>query len=258
MNLFFDKQPVATCDELLSLYKASEFESPTRSTVALFSLLKRGGEVWKSIAQDFDGTHLEFCVDPPQGTGKPSHTDVMLINGDRSLALEAKWTEPRYSTVGEWLDEGSNGENRRAVMRGWLQLLQPHAKRALEVAAFESAVYQMVHRAASAGAAGRKPALAYLQFSPLPDGSTADCQQLLDDLGHLHDLLGGPEGFPLRLIEVVARPTAAFEGIRSLRKGSGDTAEAVKRALRGEALFEFEGLQEYAVGAVRTLGAGAS
>lgn len=257
MRLYFDRQEVASCDDLLVLYKSSEFESPTRSTVSLFSLLKHGGEVWNRIAGIFAEAHVEFCVDPPLGTGRPSHTDLMLINGERSLALEAKWTEPRYSTVQEWLNQGSNAQNRRAVMTGWLQWLQSQGTKPLELEAFRGAVYQMVHRAASACAVGKKPALADLRFSPWPDGSNPDCEQLPADLRHLHGLLGSPEGFPFRLIEVLIKPTRSFAAIASLPKGRKETAAAVKQALRGDALFEFEGVREYLVGETKAHGAGA-
>lgn len=256
MKLYFDKQMVLSCDDLFLLYKTSEFESPTRSTVPLLSLLKHGGETWERIAHGFTEAHLEFCIDPVLGVGKPSHTDVMLLHGDESLAVEAKWTEPRYSTVREWLTEGSDVGNRRRVMTGWLQLLQPHATKQLELSAFEGAVYQMVHRAASACAAGRQPALAYLQFSPLPSGGAPDFQQLLDDLANLHGSLGNPEGFRFRLIELLVKPTKSFAAVVDLPKGRLETAEVVKRALREDALFEFEGAREYVVGATRAVSAG--
>jgi len=245
MKLYFDRQAVASCDDLLSLYKASEFESPTRSTVPLFSLVKYGGEIWSSISQNCSEAHFEFCVEPVQGRGMPSHTDVMLKDGLRSVALEAKWTEPRYDAVRAWLRRGSNTENRLAVLAGWLKLLQPQATKPLELDAFEGTIYQMVHRAASACASGSKPALSYVQFSPLPDGTRPGCLQVLDDLTHLHEVLGRPEGFSFRLLEVIARPTAAFDEIRNLGKASLQTAESVKQALRGEALFVFDEVREY-------------
>jgi hypothetical protein len=43
MRLFFDKKPVASFDDVLTLYKTAEFKSPTRSTVPLLSLLRHGG-----------------------------------------------------------------------------------------------------------------------------------------------------------------------------------------------------------------------
>ncbi|HKW74540.1 MAG TPA: hypothetical protein VJN64_03375 [Terriglobales bacterium] len=113
--------------------------------------------------------------------------------------------------------------------------------------------YQMVHRAASAGAA---PALAYLQLSPLPTGGAPDFQQLLDDLGNLHGLLGNPEGFRFRLIELLVKPTKSFAAVADLPKGHPETAAVVKRALRGDALLEFEGAREYVVGTTRAVSAG--
>src|SRR6266567_8140744 len=139
MKLFFNQKPVALVDETLDLYKHSEFASATRSTVPLISLLKHGSEVWASIVKELSVVdpsaelHLEFTVKPPQGRGKASHTDVMLIHGNRTIAFEAKWTEPQYDRVSDWLVRGDDPENRRLVMSGWLSLLQPHATQKLRL-----------------------------------------------------------------------------------------------------------------------------
>lgn len=256
MRFFFDKHPVSQINDLIALYKPGEFESPTRSTVPLFSLLQHGGAVWGEIAGEFAAEggagemHLEFTVEPPQGTGQPSHTDVMLINANRAFALEAKWTEPRYDTVGEWLGKGTNPDNRRMVMCGWLSLLRP-CTRPLHVEAFTDAVYQMVHRAASACVAGRAPAMAYIQFSPLPDATPPDIARLKCDLAHLHHLLGDPTGFPFHLIEVEVSPTATFKRIKALPKGSAETARTVRAVLGKEPLFEFTISRWHTVGPAR-------
>jgi hypothetical protein len=98
MRLFFDRKPTEAIDEALPLYERSEFASVTRSTVPLLTLLKHGHDVWRSIVNQIDGGHgseeirLEFTVRCPQGRGTPSHTDVMLINGNSAIAFEAKWT----------------------------------------------------------------------------------------------------------------------------------------------------------------------
>lgn len=167
------------------------------------------------------------------------HTDIMVISGESSLAVEAKWTEPRYDTVGEWLEKGSNKLNHREVLTGWLSLLQQQAQRTLNVGDFSDAVYQMVHRAASACAAGGNPQLAYLVFKPSPDPRTADMQTIHDDLTHLWNLLGNPKRFPFYLVEVQLSPTAAFDAIASLPKGNEATNEAVRDALCNEPLFDF-------------------
>ena len=244
MRLFFNQKPVALVDGALDLYKCSEFASATRSTVPLISLLKHGSEVWANItaelsAEDRSGEmHLEFTVKSPQGRGKASHTDVMLIQGNRAMAFEAKWTEPQYDQVSKWLVGGGDPENRRLVMSGWLSLLQPHSTQKLRVEDFGAATYQMVHRAASACYKGHVPTLAYVQFCPLANGCHPD-MILMNDLSHLHGLLGAPDEFPFWLVEVVAKPTEAFEEIRGLTKGLPETAHAVHRALCNGPLFEF-------------------
>jgi hypothetical protein len=250
MKLFFDKNELAQLNGALALYKSSEFESPTRSTVPLISSLN-DSKVWSTITGQLAveycsaEAHLEYKVKPPLGHGTASHTDVMLIDGSRAIAIEAKWTEPRYSEVGEWVNQvrdgvnhDSDAQNRRDVMKGWLSLLQLYANKKLCLDEFSSAVYQMVHRAASACHAGRLPTLVYLQFCPLPDGCALE-SRVMDDLRYLHSLLGTPAGFPFWLVNVEAKPNPAFERIRKLPKGSPKTADAVRAALFGEPLFEF-------------------
>jgi hypothetical protein len=244
MRLFFDRKPVASFDDVLTRYKTAEFKSPTRSTVPLLSLLKHGGAVWSRIVEELTPAscagelHLEFTVAPPRGDGTASHTDVMLVDGNRAVAFEAKWTEPRYEEVRDWLTRGDHPDNRRAVMNGWLSLLQPHATTKLHLDDFMAAVYQAVHRAASACYAGQTPTMAYIQFCPLTNGCDPE-PWLMDDLCHLHTLLGAPEGFPFWFVEIVARPTPAFEQIRGLPKSSVETAEAVRNALLEGPLFQF-------------------
>lgn len=244
MTFFFDKQRVDSIDDLLLLYKPGEFESPTRSTVPLLSLVKHDRATWRRLAEVVSMSnpteaHFEFTVDPVQGTGNPSHTDVMLMDGLSAAAIEAKWTEPAYDTVGVWLRAGSSLENRQAVCTGWLSLLRPYSSRKLDLASFESATYQMVHRAASACTVKRKPALAYLQFSPLPNGRRPEIEKLQRQLSKLDELLGSPTHFPFSLIEVETKPTEAFRRISGLPKGSPRTAEVVRAALVEVPLFEF-------------------
>jgi hypothetical protein len=245
MNLFYNRCPISSIDDALGLYKQSEFASPTRSTVPLVSLLKHGEDFWNRIAkslgtvEDSDELHLEYELKPPKGQGTASHTDIMLIQRNRMVAVECKWTEPPYEKVAHWLTQGDSPENRREVMGGWLSLLQSHAHKELQIDQFGSAVYQTVHRAASACATGRKPTLAYIQFCPLPNGAEV-CSTLRYDLEYLYTLLGTPDKFPVWLVEVVVKTTDGFEQIRNLAKGVPATSQAVRKALCDGPLFEFE------------------
>ena len=185
--------------------------------------------------------HLEYKVKPGKGSGKASHTDLMIISGESSLAVEAKWTEPRYETVNEWLAKSSNGNNRGDVLTGWLGLLQKYSQHKLHTKDFSGAVYQMVHRAASACAAGGKPKLAYLVFKPSPDPRAADMRTIHDDLASLWNLLGNPSTFPFYLVELPLSPTAAFDAIALLPKANEATAEKVSTALlENKRLFNFD------------------
>ena len=255
MGLFFNQKPVALVDDALDLYKANEFASATRSTVPLISLLKHDGDVWATITKELSATspgemHLEFTVKSPQGRGKASHTDVMLIQGNRAVAFEAKWTGPRYDQVSKWLVGGDDPENRRLVMSGWLSLLQPHSTHTLRLEDFGAAIYQMVHRAAAACYAGNIPTLAYVQFCPLANGGDPDVM-LMNDLSYFHNLLGAPDEFPFWLVEVVAKPTETFEKIRGLTSGLPDTAKEVHRALCNGSLFEFTKLHLHRIRGLR-------
>ncbi len=168
-QLHFDRQPVTDFDDLVSRYGGKEFKSPMRSTVPLLALLRDG---WPRLQEVLTACHLpaesnlhfEYTVDSPLGVGIPSHTDVMVRSGDDQLALECKWTEPRYETVSKWILKPPDPNNRRKRLMGWLELLQPHATCNLHVDAFSDTVYQMVHRAASACATAPQPSLAYLIF----------------------------------------------------------------------------------------------
>jgi hypothetical protein len=181
---------------------------------------------------------LEFQVRSPQGKGNPSHTDLMMLTREHAVAVEAKWTEPRYQTVSKWL----SSQNRREVLDGWLSLIRPFALKPLTSDDVASAVYQMVHRAASACRGGRVPKLVYLQFTPLPDGG-AQKSTLIEDLACLHAAIGAPAGFPFWLVEVSLEQTDAFETLRLLPKGSASTANAVIEALRNGPLFRFCGFR---------------
>ena len=155
----------------------------------------------------------------------------MAVSDMNALAIEAKWTEPRYETVRQWLV--NKGTNAQDVLSGWLNALQPHARHPLLTAAFSDAVYQMIHRAASACVAGSNPKMAYLVFEPSPDLRTASSRQIEADLRHLRGLLGNPKSFPFFLIEISLSQALGFQKIASLPKKQPTTAQQVIGALSG-------------------------
>src|SRR5438046_1368623 len=105
MNLHFGTPAaIKSVAEAVPLYGGKEFESATRSTVPMLTLLMHATDLFDEIVRrlGFPGDYdlfLEYTVRPPKGRGKASHTDVMLKSGNHALAIEGKWTEPMYETV---------------------------------------------------------------------------------------------------------------------------------------------------------------
>src|SRR4051812_8787238 len=105
MNLHFGTPAaIKAVADAVPLYGCKEFESATRSTVPMLSLLMHAPNVFDEIVRrlGFPGSYdlfLEYMVRPPKGRGKASHTDVMLRSGTQALAVEGKWTEPMYEAV---------------------------------------------------------------------------------------------------------------------------------------------------------------
>jgi hypothetical protein len=184
--------------------------------------------------------HTEFTVKPRYGRGTASHTDVMLLDGGASHAIEAKWTEPRYDTVATWLSRGGSNKNRRDVVSGWLSLFREHTDRVPEVDEVGLVVYQLLHRAAGACAGCTSSGVAYLQFSPLPSGAQPESSHLKADLLDLQEALHTRPSFQARLITIELEPTAAFQGIRDSPKGSTETSQRVLKALANGPLFRFQ------------------
>lgn len=245
--LHFNREPFGQVDALISRYHTSDLQSPMRSTVPLISLFKHADDLLEILLNELVGgrkesrAHFEYEVAARLGMGEPSHTDVMLFREDHVCAVEAKWTEPPYPSVDAWLAKGKSEFNRRNVLKGWLSLIQRFTDRALEPDAFRNAIYQMVHRAASACESALFPTLAYIQFSPLPDLSSPKTDALFDALSHLHELLGPKSRLSIKLIEVQIKPTSAYEPLRPLNKRDPKSGTVVLSSLRSSALFEFVG-----------------
>jgi uncharacterized protein DUF6946 len=236
--------PMSSAPSLISEFSDSALASPFRSTVPLLALVK---DDWTTFAKVLTlcnvtgnvSVAFERKVPSPKGEGLPSQTDAMVLFDKGALAIEAKWTEPRYETVATRLARKDSKErDSKEFVGGWLDLLRPHATNPLRLEDFATCVYQVLHRAASACGLGRTPSLAYLHFTPTVK-SAATSAQYVNDLSQVHALLGNPRDFPFFVIDVPMEETLAFRAIRSLKKGVVETGRAVRAALLATELFEF-------------------
>jgi hypothetical protein len=260
---YFDTHETHGIEALIHRFPKGAFASPFRSTVPFFALAK---DAWPTFAKlvsacdaspDFT-THFEFKVAAPGVKGNPSHTDAMIVSPTSALAIEAKWTEPRYKTVSKHVESRvaqlcrskkiSGLQNdlahraaQRAIVEAWLSLIKPITKVQLDFDDVQGVVYQMIHRAASACALERQGKLAYLHFQTHQSHPSESASATYrSDLTHLFNLLGKPENFPFYLVEIRMWPTPAFERIKDLPRGEASTHEKVRRAILESELFEFD------------------
>lgn len=245
----FDTEPIADFAALCARFAGPPMQSPFRSTVPLLSLVEHSRPQWNalldSLGEPPDGVvHFEYRVPSPKPRGNPSQTDALIISDSTILAVEAKWTEPRYETVAKRLSKPeSDGADPRMTVNGWLQHLQPFASPRLHVDDVTDVVYQVLHRAASACAVatahGCQPLLMYLHFHPSPLWNSATTAQYIADLRRLNELLGAPANVKFVVVEMPLVPTLAFDSVKNLDKRSQATSRRVIDALLSGPLFTF-------------------
>lgn len=137
--------------ELITSYSKSEFDSPFRSTIPLVMTVQYFPQLFLKLTNNKELSEykiiFEYETPVQKGKGLPSYSDLMLLNSQESICIEAKRTEPRYEKVEKWL----NGtKNRELVLEGWIELINKKSINKIEIKDVISFPYQMVHRTASA------------------------------------------------------------------------------------------------------------
>ena len=199
----YGKHGIDGFDELLEQYRAVEFESPRRSTIPLLAYWRepqvRVAEFLGELgAAPGDEVRLSFEHDVPvqQGRGKASFTDLMIETGGISVAVEGKYTESRYESVGIWLSK-STSRNRSDVLSGWLGLLGECAGHVPSVDSVSGLPYQLIHRAAAACYLDVDVHwLVYQIFDSIPE----KMDMYLNDLRGLAEVLGSASELHMGLV----------------------------------------------------------
>ena len=240
MKLFFhETETLLNMGELLEKYSYREFLSPYRSTVNMLSFTQSTAidsflkeiDVDKSKAKFF----FEYRVPVQQGGGPSSHTDVMIFNGNRCIAIEAKNTEPPYDKVNVWL----TNPNRSEVLTGWLNLINSKANTALTLDDVQDITYQMIHRLASACTdETKKPELIYLYFKK----KVRMQEYYIEQLTRLKQLV--EDKIKIRLYFIDNTPTAEMINLQGQWDNSvRDLRTQVLAGLIANNLFTFDNVE---------------
>ena len=227
-------------DDLLDCFPKTEFDSPTRSTIALLEHWRSAEQRVRELARALGlpvprrvQLDFEHEVRPPKGKGMPSCTDLMVISPEFALAIEAKWTEPRYPVVEDWLD---GTEDRKEVLQGWCDLLELRAESRVAIEDLHGLPYQLVHRSASAchQRAAASCWVVYLVFE-----ATAQARsKYLEDLVLLRDMLGSRSSLGMALAECsLEQSRTLIELRRQWEAGERHLHAAVLRGLKSDGLM---------------------
>lgn len=243
----FNTQQITGFSDLFENYGDKEFDSPTRSTIPLLVFwqdpiprLEQFSELLGFTLHSQAELCFEYQVSPIRGKGKPSHTDLMIITDDAAIAIEAKWTEPRYPVVRKWFDGSAN---KKEVLRGWCELLEKRGATPNLESRIQDIPYQMVHRAASLCYVERVSDrhLSYLAFSAR---ATAEAgSDLRQDLNNFCEALGPDTSLSVEVFECSISTSDAWIQLRK-RWGNEERNlhESVIRNINNNELMSIESI----------------
>jgi hypothetical protein len=219
-------------------------KSPSRSTVPLLAY-------WSTL----DGRLAEFCdaleltvpsdpslifeytVVPSRGKGKASHTDLMILSSALAVAVEAKFTEPRYPTVAKWLGTPPV-QNRKRVLEGWLDTINRATGGQLMPEQVRTVTYQLIHRTASACTPPAENRVVVYHCFDLVDEYRS---YYSEQLARLANLIAKHELLAFYLCESSLSKTAAYAElqVRWRANTSRNFADAVRQLLKTQSIATF-------------------
>lgn len=233
---------VSSFEELVSQLGAGAFASPKRSTVPLLDywrvpdprlrdIAARLGVSW---ADDFE-LHFEYEVGVRRGRGKSSYTDLMILGDDVAVAIEAKFTEPKYRSVSTWRALGQK-KNREDVLDGWIQAIEAVTESTIDREIVNGLPYQLIHRTASVCCVKRRKRFVVYQVfggSPAP--------YYIEDLRRLASAIATRDRVSFVVVGTAFHPTTAYAQLvtqwDARKPGIGTD---VRNALIAGPLLEFD------------------
>ncbi|MCW5906229.1 MAG: hypothetical protein KIS94_00075 [Chitinophagales bacterium] len=157
IKLFFGNHNLCNSfSVLVNSFDAKDLATHTRSTVPLLCYWSNYAAGIKfyfnnlGLKQSQDiNLHFEYQV-PSIQSAKSSFTDLFICTIDTSIAIEAKYTEPRYKPCKVWISRGEKPSYRELVLQHWLDLISEVTGNRYSPSMVADIPYQMIHRTASA------------------------------------------------------------------------------------------------------------
>ena len=250
-----NKDTFNSIDDMLDKYHENEFNSPMRSTIPLLAFfkqdLKKQQFISSKINEDSDYV-FEYATPHRKGKGPASYTDLMIINEDWCIAIEAKWTETKSEsdTVEKWLVKRvkkdskekweEKKENREKVLSNWLEMISEKTGIILKKEDVLEFPYQMIHRVASACSLNKEETtVIYLVFD-LSLKTKAMQAYYQDTLAKLSAMLN--DTIKMQVVGVSVISTKYHEGIKAewTKNKQIDFSKEVKKGIIDNTLMSFE------------------
>jgi len=233
---------VSSFEELVNQLGTDAFASPKRSTVPLLDywrvpdprLRDMTGRLGMPWSERFE-LHFEYEVPVRRGRGKSSYTDLMILADDVAVAIEAKFTEPRYESVGNWLGP-EQATNRADVLNGWIGAIEGVTGGAINREIVRQLPYQVIHRTASVCCVNSpKRVVVYQVFGHAPEPYYAD------DLGRLVSAMAARDRVMFFVVSNSFRRTATYaQLVARWDAGEREMGTDVRDALIAGPLLEFD------------------
>lgn len=232
---------VRSFEELVEQLGPDAVASPKRSTVPLLDYWRQPEPRLRVLeahlgvkSSDRAELHFEYEVPVQQGRGKSSYTDLMIVGDDFAVAIEAKFTEPRYESVETWL-AAARTTNRREVFEGWIRAIEAGTEAELDSEVVRGLPYQLIHRTASVCCVSRRNrVVVYQVFGDSPGPYYAE------DLRRLASALPARDCVSFYVVASAFRPTPTYAQLAA-RWDAGERAIGadVRDALVAGPLLEF-------------------
>ena len=232
---------VRSFEELVEQLGSDAVASPKRSTVPLLDYWRQPESRLRLLEahlgvtlSDHTELHFEYEVPVQQGRGKSSYTDLMILGTDVAVAVEAKFTEPRYESVETWL-AAARTTNRAEVLEGWIRAIEAGSEAMVNREVVRELPYQLIHRTASVCCVSRRRrVVVYQVFGDSPGPYYAE------DLRRLASAIPARDRVSFYVVASAFHPTTTYAQLSARwDAGERDIGTDVRDALIAGPLLEF-------------------